>query len=114
MDTLLYKTVERMLGAPGSLSRNRNFVAFEDPGIVRAGRIARRLASLRADLRRYGRQGAVAVTATGAEHEAVCIEVRVDALHATRITRLDAEQVRLLRQDAEVAAILDAVAHGAG
>ena len=111
MDELLYKIVERMLLSQTSLSRNKNFEAYEAPTVKRANRIVRHLRSLRDDLRKYGRDGRVALSTLengsvedGGERRE--LELVVEHLKSRRTSYLSALELNLLRKDPEVDELL--------
>ena len=123
MNALLYKIVERMLLERTSLSRNKNFAAFEDPRLKRAARIVRHIRSLREDLRRYGREGVVRLEDGGEgpprqvlgvlEEEGVVedwqgrrLMLVIEHLKSRRTAYLSEDELRLLRLDPEIDALL--------
>lgn len=117
MNELLYRIVERMLLGQG-MSRNRNFAAFEDPNLRRATRIVRHLRSIQKDLRRYGRDCVVTLepVESAVEDEALVaaegsrrLLLVIEHLRSRRTAYLTAEEVRLLRLDPEVDAMLSHV-----
>ncbi|MBH25134.1 MAG: hypothetical protein CMH57_11895 [Myxococcales bacterium] len=120
MNDLLYRIVERMLLGQG-MSRNKNFAAFEDPNLRRATRIVRHLRSIQDDLRRYGPECAVTLEPAEPPRDAAAapdpqgwgggrrLLLVITHLRSRRTAYLTEEEVRLLRLDPEVDAVLSAL-----
>lgn len=99
MRSVVYQLVTR-LAEPGSgLSRNRHFALFASPAGRRALRIRRHLASLARDYRKHGAEAALDVRELGAG--AVEVRLEIPSLKLVRTARLLAEDVEVLRADAE-------------
>ena len=107
MSDLLYKAVERILMEGETFSRNKNFDAFEDKRMKRALKIVKHLRSLRADLVKYGVDGAVTLAEVQEPSGGVSIELSITHLSGRRLSYLNQDELRLLRLESGVSAILD-------
>jgi hypothetical protein len=89
------------------MSRNRNFHLFEEEGPRRALKLRRRLDYLIRMIHRHRHDPSFAITVDAVAGKLpleLCITLTV--LSATLSVRLDAQEMRILLRDAEVAAVL--------
>ena len=111
MDELTQRIVARLREDPGSLSRNRNFLTFEEPAARRALQLVRYLEGLERDILEHGRT-AQAAAAPGQPTE---IEIRrttgerqvrivlvFPLLRGTRTSFLTQQEFDLLLENPEV------------
>ncbi len=106
MTTLYQRLVRRLYLEQDSLSRNRNFLAFEAPEAARARRVAAHLRSVRNDLLRTH---TVAPTVAREPDGRLRLTFVRGAADASRVTWLSRDEVDILREDASVAGVLDAL-----
>lgn len=103
MQELMYRLVERLLTDRESMSRNKNFAAFEEPRMKRAVRIARHLRTLQEDVLQWGPQGCVSARRVG---QRVHLEVDYAGRRDHRLASISLHELELMCLDPEVAAIL--------
>lgn len=101
MDELDLRVLRRLVFRPESLSRNRNFDAFDDPDFRRIRRIARHLRSVVDELR-YVPVRHVRVTA---DDDAWVVHIERPEQAATRDIRLQRHELELLAMHPACAAL---------
>lgn len=103
MQDLMYRMVARMLTERGSLSRNKNFEAFNEPRLKRAVQIARHLRSLQDDVVRQGPSGAISLSFKG---DQACLRITHPNIKLNRIAYLNRHELRLLCLHPEARAVI--------
>lgn len=97
MSPLERKLIRRLIFEPESMSRNRNFHAFSDPLAAHA---RRRAIWLRSVLGAFNGDDTVQVDATW-DNSRLAVTMRDNSRELTRTSYLTADELEILREDAE-------------